>query len=197
MTHVTGEAYSTGPVISEVWAATTKWRRDAVPEPAAAPAGALSGALSGALAGALGEPALAADPRFATNPERVRNRPALVAALERALAADSAAGWQRRVGAVGVPCGPVNDLAGAFALAEELGLEPVAGVGPGRVPQVRSPLRLSATPVREPVAPPRLGQHNAEVRAWLAAPADPGRPLTPLSPPTRTDSPDPESEASP
>ena len=130
-----------------------------------------------ALAGALGEPGLAADPRFATNPERVRNRPALVAALERALACDSAPHWQRRLAAVGVPCGPVNDLAGAFALAEELGLEPVADVGPGRVPQVRSPLRLSATPVRPAVAPPRLGQHNAEVRAWLAAPADPDRPL--------------------
>jgi crotonobetainyl-CoA:carnitine CoA-transferase CaiB-like acyl-CoA transferase len=160
-----------------------------------------------ALAGALGEPGLAADPRFATNPERVRNRPALVAALERALAADSARSWQRRLGAVGVPCGPVNDLAGAFALAGELGLEPVAEVGPGRVPQVRSPLRLSATPVRPPVAPPRLGQHNADVRAWLATPADPARPLAPptggqpdrTSTSTRTPDPDPDpgSETSP
>ena len=158
-----------------------------------------------ALAEAVGQPELAVDPRFATNPERVRHRPALVAALERALAADSAPGWQRRLGAVGVPCGPVNDLAGAFALAERLGLEPVAEVGPGRVPQVRSPLRLSATPVRTPVAPPRLGQHNSDVRGWLAAPADPARPLPPpISPPTSpptgggpANTPAPESEASP
>ena len=126
----------------------------------------------GALAKALDAASLAEDPRFATNPERVRHRPELVAALEAALAAGDAAHWQRRLAAVGVPCGPVNDLAGAFALAEELGLEPVAEVGPGRVPQVRSPLRLSATPVRPPAAPPRLGEHNAAVRAWLAGPAD-------------------------
>jgi len=161
-----------------------------------------------ALAGALGVPGLASDARFGSNPERVRNRPALVEALERALAADSAEGWQRRLGAVGVPCGPVNDLAGAFALAGELGLEPVAAVGPGRIPQVRSPLRLSATPVRPPVAPPRLGQHNDDVRAWLAAPPD--RPLPAVTAPAPApvlspapgpaapdDTPAPECEVSP
>jgi len=125
-----------------------------------------------ALAGALGIQELAAQPRFATNPERVRNRPALVAALEAALCARDAADWQHLLTAVGIPCGPVNDLAGAFALGAELGLDPVAGVGEGRVPQVRSPLRLSATPVRPPVAPPRLGEHNDALRAWLAGPDD-------------------------
>ncbi|WP_152646259.1 CaiB/BaiF CoA transferase family protein [Streptacidiphilus albus] len=134
-----------------------------------------------ALAQALEAGPLATDPRFATNPERVRHRPELVAALEAALAERDAAHWQRRLVAVGVPCGPVNDLAGAFALAGELGLEPVAEVGPGRVPQVRSPLRLSATPVRPPAAPPRLGEHNAAVRAWLAGPADRPAP-TPATP---------------
>ncbi|MBC3844389.1 CoA transferase [Streptacidiphilus sp. 4-A2] len=128
-----------------------------------------------ALARALDRPGLAGEARFATNPERVRNREALVVELEQALAAGSAEHWQRRLDAAGVPCGPVNDLAGAFALADRLGLEPVVEVGPGRVPQVRSPLRLSATPVRPPVAPPRLGEHNDAVRAWLAGPAD--RPL--------------------
>ena len=125
-----------------------------------------------ALAKALDVPALGWDPRFATNPERVRHRPALVAALETALAGHPAAHWQQRLTAAGVPCGPVNDLAGAFTLAAELGLAPVAGVGEGRVPQVRSPLRLSATPVVPPTAPPRLGQHDELVRAWLGAPAD-------------------------
>jgi crotonobetainyl-CoA:carnitine CoA-transferase CaiB-like acyl-CoA transferase len=138
------------------------------------------------LAEAVDAPGLAEDPRFATNPERVRNRPELIAALEAALSGQSAGHWQRRLTAVGVPCGPVNDLAGAFALAEELGLDPVATVGDGRVPQVRSPLRLSGTPVLPPVAPPRLGQHNDAVRAWLAGSPDlPPPPLTPH--PTRDD----------
>ncbi|WP_042376406.1 CaiB/BaiF CoA transferase family protein [Streptacidiphilus melanogenes] len=123
------------------------------------------------LAKTLGVPGLAEDPRYATNGERVRNRAELVVVLEAALAARGAAEWQALLTEAGVPCGPVNDLAGAFALAAELGLAPVADVGPGRVPQVRSPLTLTATPVRPPVAPPRLGEHNDAVRAWLAAPA--------------------------
>ncbi|RAG85173.1 CoA transferase [Streptacidiphilus pinicola] len=124
-----------------------------------------------ALARTLGVPGLAEDPRWATNSERVRNRAELVVVLEAALAAHGAAEWQALLTAAGVPCGPVNDLAGAFALATELGLDPVTQVGPGRVPQVRSPLTLTATPVRPPVAPPRLGEHDEAVRAWLAGPA--------------------------
>ncbi|MDJ0341435.1 CoA transferase [Streptomyces sp. H10-C2] len=133
------------------------------------------------LAKALDAPGLAEDPRFATNPGRVQNRLALIAALETALAAHDAAHWQRLLTVAGVPCGPVNDLAGAFALAADLGLDPIAEVGAGRVPQVRSPLRLSATPVRPPVAPPRLGEHDAALRAWLAAPADTPPPALPCA----------------
>ncbi|MEY9848066.1 CaiB/BaiF CoA transferase family protein [Streptacidiphilus sp. MAP5-3] len=123
-----------------------------------------------AFARTLGVPGLAEDPRFATNAERVRNRPELVSLLEAALTAHGTAEWQALLTGAGIPCGPVNDLAGAFALADELGLAPVADVGEGRVPQVRSPLTLTATPVRQPVAPPRLGEHNDAVRAWLTAP---------------------------
>jgi crotonobetainyl-CoA:carnitine CoA-transferase CaiB-like acyl-CoA transferase len=137
-----------------------------------------------ALAKALGAPELGEDPRFATNGARVTHRQELVEALEQRLAARPAAAWQRLLTAAGVPCGPVNDLAGAFALGAELGLDPVVPVGEGRVPQVRSPLTLDATPVRPPVAPPRLGEHNDAVRAWLAGPAD--APLTDhLRPSTR------------
>jgi crotonobetainyl-CoA:carnitine CoA-transferase CaiB-like acyl-CoA transferase len=38
---------------------------------------------------------------------------------------------------------------------------------------VASPIKLSATPVRNDLAPPLLGQHTAEVlRDWLNAPAE-------------------------
>ncbi|WP_198035368.1 CaiB/BaiF CoA transferase family protein [Streptacidiphilus rugosus] len=132
----------------------------------------------GALTKTLGVPALAEDPRFATNAARVRNRPALITALETALDSRSAAEWQTLLTAAGVPCGQVNDLAGALALATGLGLDPVADVGAGRVPQVRSPLTLTATPVRPPVAPPRLGEHNDAVRAWLSLPRSTPLPRT-------------------
>jgi crotonobetainyl-CoA:carnitine CoA-transferase CaiB-like acyl-CoA transferase len=74
----------------------------------------------------------------------------------------------------GVPCGLVNDVGEAFALAERLGLGPVTDAG--GVPQVANPIGLSATPASYRLAPPALGEHTAEVLRWLATPrpGDPG-----------------------
>jgi crotonobetainyl-CoA:carnitine CoA-transferase CaiB-like acyl-CoA transferase len=115
---------------------------------------------------AIGTDELAADPRFATNADRVANRDELAALLEEALAARGAADWVAILAQAGVPCGLVNDVGEAFALAERLGLGPVADAGGS--PQVASPIGLSATPVSYRLAPPALGQHTAEVLAWLA-----------------------------
>ncbi|HEV3463837.1 MAG TPA: CaiB/BaiF CoA-transferase family protein [Actinomycetota bacterium] len=114
---------------------------------------------------AVGRDELAGDPRFATNVDRVANRDELAALLEEALAARGAADWVAALAEAGVPCGLVNDVGEAFALAERLGLGPVADAG--GVPQVASPIGLSATPVAYRLAPPALGQHTAEVLAWL------------------------------
>jgi crotonobetainyl-CoA:carnitine CoA-transferase CaiB-like acyl-CoA transferase len=127
-----------------------------------------------ALCSALGVGELASDSRFEHNEGRVDNRDALVAELERALAAEPAAVWVDRLGAVNVPCGPVNDIAGGFALAEELGLEPMremVNAAGDLVRQVASPLRLSGTPVTYRDHPPALGEHDAELREWLSRPA--------------------------
>ena len=53
---------------------------------------------------------LADDPRFATNPERVRHRGDLVPLLEALTRAQPVADWLTGLQAVGVPCGPVNDM---------------------------------------------------------------------------------------
>jgi crotonobetainyl-CoA:carnitine CoA-transferase CaiB-like acyl-CoA transferase len=107
----------------------------------------------------LGRPELTEDARFATNPARVEHRDALRAELERALAAAPAGEWAERLTARRVPAGVVNDLAGAFAFAERLGLDPIVEVpredGPP-VPLPRNPIRLSATPPTYRTAPPRL-----------------------------------------
>lgn len=116
----------------------------------------------------IGRPALADDPRFATNSERVNSRPALVHELEMALAAGEVDAWVERLSAVGVPAGKVGSIADGFALAESLGLEPTVPVGEEHPPQVRSPLRLSRTPVESYGPPPKLGEHSDEIRRWLA-----------------------------
>jgi crotonobetainyl-CoA:carnitine CoA-transferase CaiB-like acyl-CoA transferase len=117
------------------------------------------------LCGALGLPEVAADPRFASNADRVGNREALVATLEAALRTRAAAAWVAVLAEAGVPCGLVNDVGEAFALAERLGLGPV--VEAGTVPQVANPIRLAETPPAYRLAPPALGQHTDEVLRWL------------------------------
>lgn len=122
----------------------------------------------GRLCQLLGAPALADDPRYATNPARVASRDELRAELERLLAAAPAGEWAERLLAAGVPAGEVNDVAGAFALAERLGLEPIAELAPlpAAAPAaptriVRNPVRMSATPPRHATAPPPLGELDA------------------------------------
>jgi crotonobetainyl-CoA:carnitine CoA-transferase CaiB-like acyl-CoA transferase len=92
------------------------------------------------------------DPRFATNPSRVANRPALVARLATALAGRSAVAWAAILTEAGVPAGPVHDIPGALALAERLGLDPV--VDAGGVPTIAHPVRLSRTPATYRLPPP-------------------------------------------
>ena len=115
---------------------------------------------------------LAADERFATNAARVTNREELVEALEQALAATPAAAWIERLGARGVPCGMVNQVDQAFALAREVGLDPVASFP--EVDTVANPLAFSVTPISYRMPPPGVGEHDAEVRAEVAG--DPPRP---------------------
>lgn len=108
----------------------------------------------GTLVAVLGAPELAADPDYATNPARVVHRDQLKARLEGLLASKGADEWQREITAAGVPCGPINDLAQAFALATELGLEPVVEVE--GTPTVAHPITLSRTPATYRSGPPDL-----------------------------------------
>jgi crotonobetainyl-CoA:carnitine CoA-transferase CaiB-like acyl-CoA transferase len=122
------------------------------------------------LCSVLGRHDLATDERFAGNPSRVANREALKAELEQALAGAPAQEWIARLGEAGVPCGPINDIAGAFALAAELGLEPVRAIDRpegGALPVVADPIGLSRTPPRYERPPPGLGEHGDAIRAWL------------------------------
>lgn len=119
-----------------------------------------------ALCDALGAPELAGDARFATNPARVTHRESLREELERRLAARPVAGWSDELTAAGVPAGAVNDIEGAFQMAERLGLEPIVQVcdehGNGvRLP--RNPIALSETPAHYRAAPPALATRPLEV----------------------------------
>jgi crotonobetainyl-CoA:carnitine CoA-transferase CaiB-like acyl-CoA transferase len=116
---------------------------------------------------AIGRPELATDARYATNVARLERREELGAILEGAFAAAPANEWVQRLSGAGVPAGPINDIAQAFAFAEALGLAPVwENEG---VRTVRSPIHLSDTPAEARRHPPALGEHDDELRAWLEA----------------------------
>lgn len=115
---------------------------------------------------AIGQPGIATDSRFATNSERVVHRDALIAILSEIFAGESAEFWGERLAAAGVPAGPVNDVAQAYEFADALGLEPIMELEGVR--STRSPMRLSRTPAVPKSRPPRLGEHNDELRAWLS-----------------------------
>jgi formyl-CoA transferase len=113
-----------------------------------------------------GRAELANDPRFATNPLRVKNRDVLVPLLGEMVAERTRDEWIAQLEAVGVPCGPINDIGEVFenpqVKARGVAIDmphPTAG----KVTLVRSPMKLSATPATSGMPPPLLGQHTDEV----------------------------------
>jgi crotonobetainyl-CoA:carnitine CoA-transferase CaiB-like acyl-CoA transferase len=108
----------------------------------------------------LGIPDTAADPKFVTNPDRVANRVELNELLVKQFAQHGADHWWTLLSNAGVPCGPINSIAEAFALAESLELNPIITInqdGEARK-QVANPITFSQTPVRYAVAPPSLDE---------------------------------------
>ncbi|MCC5857194.1 MAG: CoA transferase [Ectothiorhodospiraceae bacterium] len=118
----------------------------------------------------LDRPEWAADSRYATNAERVRNRGELIPMLRQATVMRTTVEWISLLEQAGVPCGPINNIDQVFqdphiqARGMQLSMpHPLAG----EIPQVASPIRLSETPVEYRQAPPTLGQHTREVLSGL------------------------------
>jgi len=119
-----------------------------------------------ALCRVIGSPELSADPRFVTNPERVRNRDALVPLVANAISEHDAAYWLEALDQNGIPAGPVNTIGAAFADRQVLDREVVEELhraDSGPVPTVRSPLRFRDSNVKSDRAPPVLGNSTLAV----------------------------------
>jgi formyl-CoA transferase len=121
---------------------------------------------------AAGRPDLAADPRFAKNADRVRNREVLVPLLEEIVRARPMSFWAGELEAAGVPCGPINSIAQALADPQiaARGLQitrphPSAGT----VPLVARPIVLDGQRAAAPLPPPLLGEHTRDVLGTLLA----------------------------
>jgi crotonobetainyl-CoA:carnitine CoA-transferase CaiB-like acyl-CoA transferase len=117
------------------------------------------------LCDALGLPDLPGDERFSSNEARVGHADELAEAFGAVLRAEPADHWLALLRDAKVPAGPINEIDEAFALAEELGMEPVEERD--GLPLIRPPLRIDGErpPIRHP--PPRLDEHGGELREWL------------------------------
>lgn len=119
-----------------------------------------------ALCHLLGREDLAADPRFTTNPQRVRNRKELVPVLQEEFLQRTTDEWLPELRAAGIPCGPINTVSQAFndPHIQARGFvweceHPTAG----SIKLSGSPIHLAETPARLYKAPPLLGEDDEKV----------------------------------
>jgi crotonobetainyl-CoA:carnitine CoA-transferase CaiB-like acyl-CoA transferase len=115
------------------------------------------------VAGTLGK-----DPRFVSNAQRTVHREALIPLLEEILAARNADEWVERLVEAGIPAGPINfpdeTLRDEHIVARRMIVElehPLIGT----VRSLAVPIRFAANGPTYHRYPPRLGEHNDEVRA--------------------------------
>ena len=119
-----------------------------------------------ALCQLLGREDLATDPRFGTNPKRVRNRQELVPVLQEEFLLRKTGEWLPELRAAGIPCGPINTVGQIFndPHIQARGFvwecdHPTAG----KIKLSGSPIHLSETPTRLYKAPPLLGEDDEKV----------------------------------
>jgi crotonobetainyl-CoA:carnitine CoA-transferase CaiB-like acyl-CoA transferase len=132
--------------------------------------GANSNRLWQTLCEVLERPDLSSDARFKTIADRLLNRVALIAELEKSFAERSAADWIDILLAAGIPAGPILNYAEALASdhakAREAVMEFTHPVE-GKVKSIGFPVKLSETKQRVRLPPPLLGEHNDAILAEL------------------------------
>ena len=118
-----------------------------------------------------GRPELSADPEFATNDSRVRNREKLLPVLNDIFASRPAAEWLAGLEAQKIGCGPINTIDQTFAEPQvaHLGMvKPVSHPALGEIRVVGQPINLADAPLPDRFRPtPELGQHTDAILGGL------------------------------
>jgi crotonobetainyl-CoA:carnitine CoA-transferase CaiB-like acyl-CoA transferase len=122
-----------------------------------------------------GAPQLADDPRFLTNPLRVRQRETIVPLVAELVTKRTQREWVDGLAKLGVPCAPINTIDQVFADPQvrhrgmQIAMRHAAGTD---VPLIGNPIKMSATPPAYRNAPPVCGQHSDEVLRELLGLSD-------------------------
>lgn len=118
------------------------------------------------LCDAIGNPELKEDPRFVTEPLRVKHRDDLNAIFIQVFKSKEKTYWVKLLNEAGVPTGPIYDMAEVFADPQVISQEMVAEVTHpkiGKLKLVNQALKLSRTPAKVKTATPELGQNTQEI----------------------------------
>jgi crotonobetainyl-CoA:carnitine CoA-transferase CaiB-like acyl-CoA transferase len=132
--------------------------------------GAASDTLFRQLADAIGEPQLAADPRFIDNPSRVRHRAVLVAAVTTRTRQLKTADLLDRLRAAGVPAAPILTVDRIVDEPQTAASGMLMTAPHPRLPDYRTvglPLKWDRQRPGMRRVPPLLGEHSADVLTWL------------------------------
>jgi crotonobetainyl-CoA:carnitine CoA-transferase CaiB-like acyl-CoA transferase len=114
----------------------------------------------------LGHPEWSSDPRFATNPERVRNREQVDLMVGEVIRTRTRADWVEALDRAGIPSGAINHVSEALSGPQTLAREMVVDLDhtvAGKVRILGLPIRLSATPASIRLEPPALGADTEHV----------------------------------
>jgi crotonobetainyl-CoA:carnitine CoA-transferase CaiB-like acyl-CoA transferase len=135
----------------------------------------------------LGHAEWTADPDYANATLRVRNHAALASRIEQITTTGTRQEWLERFERAGIPCGPINNYAEAFADPQIRARQMVVDIDHptlGRLKAIGSPVKMSETPTVAARRAPLLGEHTREVLheagcsdaeiAQLLAPRSPG-----------------------
>ena len=115
------------------------------------------------LAMVLKQPDWADDPRFATNDGRVRNRQALIAAIEAIFATDTTAAWSERLERAGVPTAPIQSIDQVVAHPQTQSLGIIQQALENDMRLVGLPLSFDGRRPPFRAVAPRPGQHNKSI----------------------------------
>ena len=119
---------------------------------------------------ALGDPALAADPRFADNPARVRHRAELVALISALTQRLKTADVLERLRAAGVPAAPILGIDRVLEEPQTAASGMLLTAPHPRLANYRTvglPIRWDRRRPGVRRVPPLLGEHSADVLTWL------------------------------
>lgn len=127
----------------------------------------------------LGMGALASDPAYRNNPDRVRNREHLIPLLSERIRRWKKSDLYAQLEAAEVPAGPINTLPEVFAdpqvIARCMRVDIASpSADGGFVPAVRTPIVINGEACVSDRPAPQLGEHTEEIRESLDAPADIG-----------------------